>query len=66
MLPYLSTAFTDAKWLAPLGIDCYGFAPMLLPDDLDFTALFHGVDERVPTSALDFGVRVFDRLLSSY
>ena len=42
------------------------FAPMLLPDELDFTALFHGVDERVPTSALDFGVRVFDRLLSSY
>ena len=66
VLPYLSTAFTDAKWLAPLGIDCYGFAPMLLPDDLDFTALFHGVDERVPTSALDFGVRVFDRLLSTY
>ncbi|CAN5257407.1 M20/M25/M40 family metallo-hydrolase [soil metagenome] len=66
VLPYMSTAFTDAKWLAPLGIDCYGFAPMLLPDELDFTALFHGVDERVPTSALDFGVRVFDQLLSSY
>jgi acetylornithine deacetylase/succinyl-diaminopimelate desuccinylase-like protein len=66
VLPYISTAFTDAKWLAPLGIDCYGFAPMLLPDDLDFTALFHGVDERVPTGALDFGVRVFDRLLSTY
>jgi acetylornithine deacetylase/succinyl-diaminopimelate desuccinylase-like protein len=66
VLPYISTAFTDAKWLAPLGIQCYGFTPMLLPDDLDFTALFHGVDERVPTSALDFGVKVFDRLLSNY
>lgn len=66
VLPYISTAFTDAKWLAPLGIQCYGFTPMLLPDDLDFTALFHGVDERVPTSALDFGVTVFDRLLSDY
>jgi acetylornithine deacetylase/succinyl-diaminopimelate desuccinylase-like protein len=66
VLPYMSTAFTDAKWLAPLGIQCYGFTPMLLPDELDFTALFHGVDERVPTSALDFGVKVFDRLLSSY
>jgi acetylornithine deacetylase/succinyl-diaminopimelate desuccinylase-like protein len=66
VLPYMSTAFTDAKWIAPLGIQCYGFAPMLLPDELDFTALFHGVDERVPASALDFGVRVFDRLLCSY
>lgn len=66
VVPYMSTAFTDAKWLAPLGIQCYGFTPMLLPEDLDFSALFHGVDERVPVSALDFGVRVFDRLLTAY
>ncbi|MDH6194122.1 acetylornithine deacetylase/succinyl-diaminopimelate desuccinylase-like protein [Mycobacterium frederiksbergense] len=66
VLPYMSTAFTDAKWLSPLGINCYGFAPMLLPDDLDFTALFHGVDERLPVSALHFGVRVLEELLTVY
>lgn len=66
VLPYMSTAFTDAKWLSPLGINCYGFAPMLLPDELDFTALFHGVDERVPVSALHFGVSVLAELLRSY
>lgn len=66
VLPYMSTAFTDAKWLAPLGINCYGFAPMLLPDELDFTALFHGVDERVPLSALHFGERVLADLLETY
>ena len=37
--------------------------PLRLPEDLDFTALFHGVDERVPTDALEFGARVFDRFL---
>ena len=31
--------------------------------DLDFTALFHGVDERVPVDALEFGARVLDRFL---
>ena len=41
----------------------YGFAPLRLPADLDFTALFHGVDERVPTDALEFGARVIDRFL---
>ena len=41
----------------------YGFAPLRLPADLDFTALFHGVDERVPVDALEFGARVFDRFL---
>jgi acetylornithine deacetylase/succinyl-diaminopimelate desuccinylase-like protein len=36
-----------------------------LPPDLDFTALFHGIDERVPVDGLHFGVRVLDRFLSS-
>ena len=46
-----------------LGIRAFGFAPLRLPADLDFTALFHGVDERVPVDALEFGARVFDRFL---
>ena len=43
----------------------YGFAPLRLPADLDFTALFHGVDERVPVEGLRFGVNVLDRFLST-
>ena len=54
---------TDAKDFGRLGIRSFGFAPLQLPADLDFTGLFHGVDERVPTDALEFGVRVLDRVL---
>ena len=61
--PYLMSGGTDAKHWDKLGIRCFGFAPLRLPGDLDFTALFHGVDERVPTDALEFGARVFDRFL---
>ncbi len=61
--PYLMSGGTDAKHWNKLGIRCFGFAPLRLPGDLDFTALFHGVDERVPTDALQFGARVFDRFL---
>jgi acetylornithine deacetylase/succinyl-diaminopimelate desuccinylase-like protein len=61
--PYLMSAGTDAKAFARLGIECYGFVPLRLPHDLDFTALFHGIDERVPVDALQFGVRVLDRFL---
>lgn len=63
VLPYLLSAGTDNKSLARLGIHGYGFAPLRLPADLDFTAMFHGVDERVPVDALHFGVRVLDALL---
>lgn len=63
LLPYLLSAATDAKSFARLGIRHFGFAPLRLPAGLDFTALFHGVDERVPVDALLFGTRVLDRLL---
>jgi len=59
--PYLLSAGTDAKHFGKLGIRTYGFAPLRLPADLDFTALFHGVDERVPVDGLEFGARVMDR-----
>jgi acetylornithine deacetylase/succinyl-diaminopimelate desuccinylase-like protein len=61
--PYLMSGGTDAKHFNRLGLRSYGFAPLRLPADLDFTALFHGVDERVPVDALEFGARVFDRFL---
>ena len=64
-LPYMLSGGTDAKAIHTLGIRCFGFAPLQLPADLDFSALFHGVDERVPVDALRFGTRVLDRFLRS-
>ncbi|HEY0640525.1 MAG TPA: M20/M25/M40 family metallo-hydrolase [Pseudonocardiaceae bacterium] len=64
-IPYMLSGGTDAKAFARLGIRCFGFAPLKLPADLDFAALFHGVDERVPVDALTFGTRVLDRFLRS-
>ena len=61
--PYLMSGGTDAKAWDRLGVRCFGFTPLRLPADLDFTALFHGVDERVPVDALRFGARTLDRFL---
>jgi acetylornithine deacetylase/succinyl-diaminopimelate desuccinylase-like protein len=62
-VPYVFSGGTDAKAFATLGIRCFGFSPLRLPPDLDFARLFHGIDERVPTEGLQFGVRVLDRFL---
>ena len=62
-VPYTLSGGTDAKAFSRIGIPCIGFAPLLLPADLNFAALFHGIDERVPTEALQFGTRVLDRFL---
>jgi acetylornithine deacetylase/succinyl-diaminopimelate desuccinylase-like protein len=61
--PYILSAGTDAKAFSRLGVEGYGFSPLRLPPDLDFTALFHGVDERVPIDSVTFGVRALDRFL---
>mgnify|MGYP003332639336 FL=1 len=65
-VPYLMSGGTDNKALSDLGIIGYGYSPLRLPADLDFMALFHGVDERVPLESLEFGVNSLqDCLLNS-
>ncbi|GGD79157.1 M20/M25/M40 family metallo-hydrolase [Microbacterium murale] len=66
VIPYLLGAGTDNKALSRIGITGYGFAPLRLPADLDFTGMFHGVDERVPVESLVFGQQVLTDLLRSY
>jgi acetylornithine deacetylase/succinyl-diaminopimelate desuccinylase-like protein len=63
VLPYCLSGGTDNKALSLVGVRGFGFAPLRLPRDLDFAAMFHGIDERVPVDALQFGTRVLDRFL---
>ncbi len=66
VFPYLLSGGTDNKALSRLGIAGYGFAPLRLPEGIDFPAMFHGVDERVPLDALSVGHRVLRDLLLEY
>jgi acetylornithine deacetylase/succinyl-diaminopimelate desuccinylase-like protein len=63
VVPYCLSGGTDAKSFSRLGMRCFGFVPLRLPADLDFSGMFHGVDERVPIDALAFGTRVLDKFL---
>ena len=63
VVPYTMFGGTDAKAFSQLGIRCFGYAPLQLPADLDFSGMFHGIDERVPVDGLRFGVRVLDAFL---
>jgi acetylornithine deacetylase/succinyl-diaminopimelate desuccinylase-like protein len=65
-VPMMITPGTDAKALMDLGIPCYGFAPLRLEADMPFLSLFHGHDERVPVSALGFGLPVLADVVSRY
>jgi len=65
-VPMMITLGTDAKALAQLGIPCYGFAPLRLEPDMPFLSLFHGHDERIPVSALAFGLPVLADVVAGY
>ncbi|MBA4170407.1 MAG: M20/M25/M40 family metallo-hydrolase, partial [Chloroflexi bacterium] len=65
-VPMMITPGTDAKALAQLGIPCYGFAPLRLEPDFPFLELFHGHDERLPVSALSFGLPVLAEVVARY
>ena len=66
VVPSLATGGSDNAFLTPLGIQGYGFAPLLLPPGFNFASMFHGVDERVPLDALVFGQKVLTDLLETY
>ena len=63
-VPYCLSGGTDAKHFSRLGIRCFGFSPLRLPAELDFSGMFHGIDERVPLESLRFGVRTLSRFLA--
>jgi len=65
IVPYCMSGGTDAKHFARLGMTCYGFTPLVLPEGYDYYAMFHGTDERIPLSALDSAVRIMYRFLTS-
>jgi acetylornithine deacetylase/succinyl-diaminopimelate desuccinylase-like protein len=65
VVPYCMSGGTDAKQFSRLGMTCYGFTPLVLPEGYDYYAMFHGTDERIPLSALESSVRIMDQFLTT-
>jgi len=66
VVPYMMSGATDAKYLAPLGVPTYGFAPLQLPPDMKLMEMFHAHDERAPVEGLGWGVRVLYEVVVKY
>ena len=65
-VPMLMPASTDGRFFSRLGIQTYGFTPMQLPTSMKFTTLVHGVDERIPVEAVEFGTSCVQSLLARF
>ena len=65
-VPFLLSGVTDGRFFSRLGIQTYGFLPMLLPEDFNFSQLIHAADERVPVEAVNFGANAIYKLLERF
>jgi acetylornithine deacetylase/succinyl-diaminopimelate desuccinylase-like protein len=65
-LPMMITLGTDGKAMARLGIPTYGFLPLRLEADQPYLSLYHANDERIPVSALRFGLPVLHEVVSRF
>jgi acetylornithine deacetylase/succinyl-diaminopimelate desuccinylase-like protein len=66
VVPYLLTAYTDAKHLDKLGIVTYGFSPMNNAETENFSKLAHGHNERIGMDAFSWGVEVLCEVVERF
>lgn len=66
VLQTMIPGFTDAKAWSMLGMKCWGFSPVELPEGVDFAAMFHGVDERIPVDGFRWGTRALFSLIQRF
>ncbi|MCC6215530.1 MAG: M20/M25/M40 family metallo-hydrolase [Polyangiaceae bacterium] len=65
-VPYMIPGFTDSFAYARLGAICYGFSPVRLGPELNFTKMYHGHDERIPRDGFAWGQRVLYELVRDF
>jgi acetylornithine deacetylase/succinyl-diaminopimelate desuccinylase-like protein len=65
-IPLLLTTPTDARHFNKLGIQTYGFQPMLLPPEIDMAELAHAPNERIPVEAVEFGTQALNKVLKRF
>jgi acetylornithine deacetylase/succinyl-diaminopimelate desuccinylase-like protein len=65
-IPIVIGASTDAKQLAKLGIQTYGYLPIDLPEGFDFMKHVHAADERIPVKSLYSGTDAIYKAISRY
>lgn len=58
-IPSLVPGFTDAQYFGRLGMQCYGYSPVRFPseDNIKFSDLFHGHNERIHVEGFLWGLR---------
>lgn len=67
-IPYMIPGFTDAQYFSRLGARCYGYSPLRFPaeDEVKFSELFHGHNERIHLEGFRWGFKALLDLVTRF
>ena len=65
-VPLLLSGATDGRTFSRFGIQTYGFLPMRLPEEFDFSSTVHAANERIPVESVGFGTDRICELLQRF
>lgn len=60
--PVLNSGYTESQMYRPLGITCYGFAPVLVTPEIEATE--HAPEERIPVEQVRRGVEMLYQIVT--
>ena len=64
--PLVLQGVTDGRFFSQLGIQTYGFTPMQLPPDMNFSKTIHAANERIPVAAVEFGAEAMFQAMQQF
>jgi acetylornithine deacetylase/succinyl-diaminopimelate desuccinylase-like protein len=65
-IPIIISASTDARLLAKLDIQTYGYLPIDLPEGFSFMSAVHAADERIPVKSMYSGTDAIYEVIKRY
>jgi len=65
-VPLVLPGVTDGRHFSRLGIQTYGFLPMKLPPEFNFSASIHAANERIPVETMEFGTQAIYSVLEKF
>lgn len=65
-VPMLMSTTSDARFFSKLGIQTYGFTPMNLPPEFNFSQTIHAANECIPAEAITFGAEAIYKVLQRF
>lgn len=65
-VPFMAPGVSDGRFFSQIGVQTYGFLPMDLPAEIDYSSLLHAANERITVEAMEFGINALQKVIERF